>query len=158
VPAIVSQGGEVLKFMGDGLLAIFGIPADGDQAGETCARALTAAREAGERIADLGSAAGDPGAEPVKFGLALHLGEVLYGNIGGASRLDFTCIGPAVNLAARLEKLASRLGRSIVASEDFAGHCTEDLVAIGDFTLPGFAEPRSVYGLAAEGSLSRAEI
>ncbi len=136
--------------MGDGLLAIFGIPAGGGQAGETCARALTAAREAGERIADLGGADGDPGAEPVRFGLALHLGEVLYGNIGGANRLDFTCIGPAVNLAARLEKLASRLGRSIVASEDFAGHCTEDLVAIGDFALPGFAEKRSVFGLAAE--------
>jgi adenylate cyclase len=158
VPAIISQGGEVLKFMGDGLLAIFGIPAGGDQAGATCARALTAAREAGERIADLGGAEGDPGAEPVKFGLALHLGEVLYGNIGGASRLDFTCIGPAVNLAARLEKLASRLGRSIVASEYFAGHCTDDLVAIGDFALPGFAEPHSVFGLAAENSSSTPEI
>ena len=53
-------------------------------------------------------------------------------------------------MAARLEKLAGRLGRSIVASDDFAGHCTEDLVAIGDYTLPGFAEPHSVFGLAAE--------
>ena len=87
-----------------------------------------------------------------RFGLALHLGEVLYGNIGGASRLDFTCIGPAVNLAARLEKLASRLGRSIIASEDFAGHCASELAAIGDFTLPGFAAAHRVFGLAEEGA------
>jgi adenylate cyclase len=150
VPAILAQGGEVLKFMGDGLLAIFDIPSGGNHAGQTCVRALAAAREAREKIADLGGGCGESDDGPVKFGLALHLGEVLYGNIGGASRLDFTCIGPAVNLAARLEKLASRLGRTIIASEDFAGHCTEDLVTIGDFTLPGFAEKRSVFGLAAE--------
>ena len=82
VPAIMSQGGEVLKFMGDGLLAIFRIAAERRQAGETCARALTAAREARRQDRGLG-ADGDPGAEPVRFGLALHLGEVLYGNIGG---------------------------------------------------------------------------
>jgi adenylate cyclase len=148
VPAILDQGGEVLKFMGDGLLAIFDIAGEEGRVDATCARALAAAREARDKVAALGSAGLET--EPVRFGLALHLGEVLYGNIGGASRLDFTCIGPAVNLAARLEKLASRLGRSIVASEDFAGHCAEDLVAIGDFALPGFAEKRSVFGLAAE--------
>lgn len=148
VPAILAQGGEVLKFMGDGLLAIFDIAGDEGRVEATCARALAAAREAREKVAALGSAGIET--EPVRFGLALHLGEVLYGNIGGAGRLDFTCIGPAVNLAARLEKLASRLGRSILASEEFAGHCPGALAALGDFTLPGFAEPRRVFGLAEE--------
>ena len=150
VPAILAQGGEVLKFMGDGLLAIFNIADDEGHREATCARALAAAREARERIGALGNAGLET--EPVRFGLALHLGEVLYGNIGGASRLDFTCIGPAVNLAARLEKLASRLGRSILASEDFAGHCAGELAAIGDFTLPGFAAAHRVFGLAEEGA------
>jgi adenylate cyclase len=148
VPAILAQGGEVLKFMGDGLLAIFDIARDQGRKEATCARALTAAREAREKIGALGNAGIET--EPVRFGLALHLGEVLYGNIGGAGRLDFTCIGPAVNLAARLEKLASRLGRSILASEDFAGHCASELAAIGDFTLPGFAAAHRVFGLAEE--------
>jgi len=134
--------------MGDGLLAIFNIADDAGRRDATCARALAAAREARERIGALGNAGLET--EPVRFGLALHLGEVLYGNIGGASRLDFTCIGPAVNLAARLEKLASRLGRSILASEDFAGHCAGELAAIGDFTLPGFAAAHRVFGLAEE--------
>jgi adenylate cyclase len=148
VPAILAQGGEVLKFMGDGLLAIFDIAGDEGHVEATCARALAAARKAREKVAALGSAGIET--EPVRFGLALHLGEVLYGNIGGASRLDFTCIGPAVNLAARLEKLASRLGRDILASEEFAGRCAGELAAIGDFALPGFAEPRRVFGLSEE--------
>jgi len=150
VPAILAQGGEVLKFMGDGLLAIFDIAGDQARKEATCARALAAAREAREKIGALGNAGLET--EPVRFGLALHLGEVLYGNIGGASRLDFTCIGPAVNLAARLEKLTSRLGRSILASEDFAGHCMGELAALGEFTLPGFAAAHRVFGLAEEGA------
>ena len=59
----------------------------------------------------------------VRFGLALHVGQVMYGNIGGGNRLDFTCIGPAVNLAARLEKVAAQLGQTIVASAEFAAQC-----------------------------------
>jgi adenylate cyclase len=147
VPAILAQGGEVLKFMGDGLLAIFDITSGEGGRGATCARALAAAREAREKVACLEAAEAD---EPIRFGLALHLGDVLYGNIGGAGRLDFTCIGPAVNLAARLEKLAARLGRSIIASEEFAGSCGDALSALGDFALPGFGVPRRVFGLAEE--------
>ena len=63
----------------------------------------------------------------MRFGLALHIGDVLYGNIGSGNRLDFTCIGPAVNFAARIEKLTGRLGRAIVASEEFARHCPGQL-------------------------------
>jgi adenylate cyclase len=79
--------------------------------------------------------------------LALHPGEVLYGNIDGGSRLDFTFNGPAINLAARLETLAGRLARAIVASGEFAGHCPDEFAAIGEFALRGFAATQPVFGL-----------
>jgi adenylate cyclase len=103
VPVILDHGAEVLKFMGDGLLAIFTIA--GDET-EVCKRALAAARRAQANITEL-SVSAMPG---LRFGLALHVGDVLYGNIGSGNRLDFTCIGPAVNFAARMEKLAGELG------------------------------------------------
>ncbi len=94
-------------------------------------------------------AAGGDGAA-VRFGLALHLGDVLYGNIGSGNRLDFTCIGPAVNLAARLEKLAGRLGRTVLASQEFAKYCPDHLRPIGKFAVAGFAEKQAAFGLADE--------
>jgi adenylate cyclase len=146
VPAILKHGGEVLKFMGDGLLAIFPLAEDGSSADEICVRALSAAREAEANIERANEPLGRDKIE-LRFGLALHLGQVLYGNIGGGDRLDFTCIGPAVNLAARLEKLSSTLGRSIVASADFARHCPHDLEPLGEFALTGFGKPQTAFGL-----------
>jgi adenylate cyclase len=145
VPAILEHAGEVLKFMGDGLLAIFPIAADND-AGAVCRRTLACAREVQSRIAELPLQA--VGEEPIRFGLALHVGEVMYGNIGGGNRLDFTCIGPAVNLAARLEKVASKLGETIVASSNFAGHCPDEFRRLGEHAVAGFAAPQTVFGLA----------
>ena len=86
--------------------------------------------------------------EGLRFGLALHLDEILYftATIGGGNRLDFTCIGPAVNLAARIEKLTGQLGRVILASEDFARHCPQEFGAIGQFNLAGFGAPQLVFG------------
>jgi len=140
VPVILDHGAEVLKFMGDGLLAIFAIA--GDET-EVCQRALAAARQARTNIAALASSA-MPG---LRFGLALHIGDVLYGNIGSANRLDFTCIGPAVNFAARIEKLSGSLGRAIVASDEFARHCPGDFASLGEFSLAGFSAPQLVFGL-----------
>ena len=140
VPVILDHGAEVLKFMGDGLLAIFAIA--GDET-EVCQRALVAARQVQTNIAELAGSA-MPG---LRFGLALHIGDVLYGNIGSGNRLDFTCIGPAVNFAARLEKLTGQLRRTIVASEEFARHCPGEFAALGEFTLPGFSAVQSVFGL-----------
>lgn len=148
VPAILERGGEVLKFMGDGLLAIFPIGRAGKDRAAVCGDAIAAARAARERLR---AAVGAPGSDQLRFGLALHVGEVLYGNIGGATRLDFTCIGPAINLAARLEKLAGSLGRSIVASAEFARHCDAGLVRIGEHALAGFSAAQTVYGLEDEG-------
>jgi adenylate cyclase len=86
----------------------------------------------------------------LRFGLALHIGDVLYGNIGSGNRLDFTCIGPAVNFAARIEKLAGELGRGILASDEFAKHCRSEFTALGEFTLPGFGAAQLVFGLNDE--------
>jgi adenylate cyclase len=149
VPAILEGGGEVLKFMGDGLLAIF--PIDGADPGSVCERALAAALNARERISAMTAPAGLAGGDGIRFGLALHVGQVLYGNIGGGKRLDFTCIGPAVNLAARLEKLAGKLGRTIVASGDFAVRCPGALLPIGEFQVAGFSAAQTIFGMEEAG-------
>jgi len=144
VPAILEHGGEVLKFMGDGLLAIF--PIDGGQdAGAVCRRALECARAFRGRIAALPRS---DDTDAIRFGLALHVGEVMYGNIGGGNRLDFTCIGPAVNLSARLEKVAAKLGQAVVASAEFAGHCPGQFRSLGDHAVAGFTAPQPVFGMA----------
>ena len=140
VPVILEHGAEVLKFMGDGLLAIFAIA---NNESEVCERALAAARQVRVNIAALASSA-MPG---LRFGLALHIGDVLYGNIGSGNRLDFTCIGPAVNCAARIEKLTSQLGRAILASGEFARYCPGDFTGLGEFTLAGFSTPQMIFDL-----------
>lgn len=135
VPAIEKNGGEVLKFMGDGLLAIFPLKA-GDDPAQIADSALVAADEALSAIAKIA---------PLRIGVALHVGELAYGNIGGSNRLDFTAIGPSVNLAARLEGVASKLGRTLVLSEEIARlttHATEDL---GLFELKGVSAQVHVY-------------
>ena len=154
VPPIHEHGGEVLKFMGDGLLAIFPTGAGAD-VGKVCDAALAAAYAARTKVAALQAAGGDDAG--VRFGLALHLGDVLYGNIGSGNRLDFTCIGPAVNLAARLEKLTGRLNRTVVASELFARYCPDDFHPIGRFAVAGFQEEQTAFGLNDETKPAAAE-
>lgn len=149
IPAILARGGEVLKLMGDGLLAIFPVTGEGTQA-SVCGAALEAARDARARITAIADPVGDGSLDRLRFGLALHIGELLYGNIGGGNRLDFTSIGPAINLAARLEKLSAELGRSVVVSADFARHCQGGLAPLGEFSFRGFAQRSAVFGLPEE--------
>lgn len=149
VTAIRGHGGEVLKFMGDGLLAVFPIDEYVGDAAHVCARVLEAARESRASVEALSFPVGDV-VERFRFGVALHVGNILYGNIGGGNRLDFTCIGPAVNLAARLEKITGRLGRTVVASEGFANVCHHDWRELGEFPIAGFSKAQRVYGLAEE--------
>jgi adenylate cyclase len=145
VPVIRAQGGEVLKFMGDGLLAIFPVEHADNRA--VCARVLAAAREVEVAIRDADWGGLEvPGG--VQFGVALHIGDVLYGNVGSANRLDFTCIGPAVNLAARIEALSGEVGRTILASAEFAQACDAGMVPLGSFALKGVAAEQVVYGVA----------
>ncbi|WP_035642175.1 adenylate/guanylate cyclase domain-containing protein, partial [Bradyrhizobium sp. ORS 375] len=112
------------------------------------------ARASRARVDALEYAAGGTG-ERFRFGVALHVGRLLYGNIGGGNRLDFTCIGPAVNLAARLEKIAARLKRTVIASEAFAAACSEpaaDLwTDLGQFPIAGLSTEQRVFGLREEG-------
>jgi adenylate cyclase len=149
VAAIRSHGGEVLKFMGDGLLAVFPIDEYVGDVHKVCSSVLEAARESRASVEAMHYPIGDT-VERFRFGVALHVGRILYGNIGGGNRLDFTCIGPAVNLAARLEKIAGKLHRTIVASEGFAGICTGGWSELGEFPIAGFAKAERVYGLADE--------
>jgi len=149
VAAIRTHGGEVLKYMGDWLLAVFPIDEYIGDTQQVCGRVLDAARESRANVEALHYPNGEA-IERFRFGVALHVGNVLYGNIGGGNRLDFTCIGPAVNLAARLEKIAGRLGRTVVASEGFAGICRGGWSELGEFPIAGFSKAERVYGLVDE--------
>lgn len=151
VPAILKHGGEVLKFMGDGLLAIFAVASRSDNEQQVCNAALAAALEARTAITASFPPTEDLSNTRGRFGLALHVGEVFYGNVGSGDRLDFTCIGPAVNLAARIEKLTGELGRTILASGEFAQHFASGLVPVGEFAVRGFGAEHLVFGLEDEG-------
>jgi adenylate cyclase len=149
VAAIREHGGEVLKYMGDGLLAVFPIDEYIGDDQQVCSRVLEAARESRASVDALHYPIGE-NIERFRFGVALHVGTILYGNIGGGNRLDFTCIGPAINLAARLEKIASRLHRTVVASEGFAGICSGGWSDLGEFPIAGFSKAQRVFGLVDE--------
>ncbi|WP_299621567.1 DUF427 domain-containing protein [Pelagibius sp.] len=153
--AVLDGGGEVLKFIGDGLLAIFPMEKTGkfDKGKEMyCGRhagreALKAAREALARMEEVNHALAEDGRAPLRFGMALHMGDVTYGNIGAPSRLDFTVIGPATNEAARLDNLTKELGIPLLVSEDFEQVVTGSLVSLGRFRLRGVAEDMEVFTL-----------
>ena len=144
VSAINCHGGEVLKFMGDGLLAIF--PADTERPNECCRQALDAAKECKSAVEQIEYVVASE-LRPMRLGVALHIGEVLYGNIGGGTRLDFTCVGPAVNLVSRLERVAADTKNSTVASLEFAALLPESFDQLGTFTLRGLASPVPVFKL-----------
>lgn len=149
---IHDNGGEILKFVGDGLLAIFRVSEDLPE-GEAlaCERALAAARAVFERLHILNQGRGIGGAPPLRLGLGLHLGEVIYGNIGALDRLDFTVIGPAVNTVARLEELCKVLNRPVLASEVFAAATDPALMEdTGLHRLRGLQAPLRVFALRPE--------
>ncbi len=142
-----SRGGQVLKFMGDGMLAIF--PLLAETQAETCRNTIDAAREAMYAVDRVNRARAEALRPAAEVDLALHIGEVLYGNVGAADRLDFTVIGPAVNEAARIETLCEPLGRKVLVSAEFAaaaGSCN-GLRPLGHHRLRGVREPRAIYGL-----------
>ncbi|HEY6981701.1 adenylate/guanylate cyclase domain-containing protein [Reyranella sp.] len=151
---VTGAGGEILKFMGDGMLGMFPVPAPGERARV----ALNVVRAAGS-VADamtilngIRAAADEPA---VRFGLALHIGEVMFGNIGASNRLDFTVIGPAVNHAARLEKLCVPLGRPIVLSGALAELLpSRDVESLGIHSLKDIDQPQPVFGLRGAGGWS----
>ena len=146
--AVVDHGGEVLKFIGDAVLAIFPVDPVERPAADMCRAAVSAARDAFRRAAQARDLPGE--LSPVlNFGIALHLGQVMYGNVGTDRRLDFTVIGPAVNQATRLEGLCKSLGTPLVASEAFARHydgaAEGAMVPIGRHLLAGTAAEIEVF-------------
>jgi adenylate cyclase len=142
--AVHAFGGEVLKFIGDGVLAIFPVTGAPTEACEAALRAVVAARAGMAHLDAVRQAQGLP---PLAFGAALHLGEILWGNIGAADRLDFTAIGPAVNLVSRLEGLCRPLGRSVLISGAVAAETGTPLVLLGEHMLRGIATPCAVFTL-----------
>ena len=142
--AVHAFGGEVLKFIGDGVLAIFPVTGAPAEACEAALRAVAAARAG---MAHLDAVRRAQGLPPLPFGAALHLGEILWGNIGAADRLDFTAIGPAVNLVSRLDGLCRPLGRSVLISGAVAAETTARLVPLGEHVLRGIAAPCAVFTL-----------
>jgi adenylate cyclase len=143
--AIHAFGGEVLKFVGDGILSIF--PVVGGTPRGACDAALRAVSAARVGMAHLDEQRLRQGLPALPFGAALHLGEMLWGNIGAADRLDFTAIGPAVNLVSRLEGLCNPLRKTVLVSGALAVETETPLIALGKHALRGIAEPCDVFAL-----------
>jgi class 3 adenylate cyclase len=140
--AVHAFGGEVLKFIGDGVFAIFPVS---DRPREACDAALRAVASAKAGMAHLDTTRREQGLPPLSFGVALHLGEILWGNVGAADRLDFTAIGPAVNLVSRLEGLCRPLGRTVLISGAVAEQSSATLIPLGSHALRGIASPCAVF-------------
>lgn len=155
--AVTAAGGEILKFMGDGMLAMFPISSPADRHA-TAIRAAGAAEAAQRAIAASNLARVAKNQPPVHFGLALHVGEVMFGNIGASARLDFTVIGPAVNHAARLEKLCAQLDRPIILSQALAALLpAHDVAPLGRHALKDVDQPQPIYGLEVPSSSAEPE-
>ena len=143
IEPVQAHGGEVIKFMGDGVLAIF--PTDSDIGPKTvCDESLAAADEALAALARRNAeAAAD--APKIEIGVVMHMGDVSFGNVGAADRLDFTVIGPAVNLASRFERLCSELGEPVLMSEAVARHLPNRTEQISEQNFRGLAQSYKVY-------------
>jgi len=146
VAPVHRHGGEVLKFIGDAMLAIFPISDDLDR-DRACLTALAAAEDALDDLNRLNGRRRAGGNATFDAGIALHAGAVTYGNIGAPDRLDFTIIGTAVNFVTRLERMCSQLGRPLVASARFASPCGSKLVSIGHYRIRGMAQAQEVFTL-----------
>jgi adenylate cyclase len=145
--ALRPHGAQVLKFLGDGMLASFAF-VDATR-GETCDRALDAAAEAMRSIDRLNAVRVRMGKPPATVDLALHVGEVLYGNVGAIDRLDFTVIGPAVNEVARIETLCEPLDRRVLVSAVLAAAIKDRtrLESLGAHVLRGVRDAREIFAL-----------
>jgi adenylate cyclase len=145
--AIASHGGEILKFVGDGLLAIFPVANPGEAA-RAAGNALAAAQQALAALGVLHARATAAGEPPLEIVIALHYGTVIYGNVGAADRLDFTVIGPAVNLVSRIEAIAKSLDLPLVVSDNFSDAYGGTLRSLGRHQLRGLDVPHELFTLA----------
>ena len=139
---IARHGGEILKFIGDGLLAIFPLSQP-----SACANLLHAVAEGRQAMVALNEKNGKTGRASLSYGIGVHVGDVMYGNIGSRTRLDFTVIGPAVNMASRLEALTKELGKTVLLSRAFADFVESDfdLERVGEYPVRGFSDPIELF-------------
>ena len=149
---VEAHGGEVLKFIGDAVLAIFPTSDEHDRRA-ACRKALAAAQEFVRRTDAENALRRSSGTPALVHGLALHVGEVAYGNVGAPHRLDFTVIGPAVNRASRLLDLAKRLDRQVLVSHALAREVAQPLVDLGRHHLRDVERPQRVFTLPNQGSV-----
>jgi adenylate cyclase len=149
VSAIEDNGGDVLKLIGDGTLAIF----TAEDREHACSAALAAAMQARDSVAELKQARASTGRPVTDMYLGLHVGEVFYGNVGSRERLDFTVIGPAVNEAARIAAMCRSVDQPVLMSAAFAevGDIKRRLVSVGRYALRGVAHPQELFTLDPDG-------
>ena len=147
--AVLDHGGQILRFIGDAALAIFPIEDEPDDAGlqASCQRAIAAAREASSRMKSYNARRVNESEQELGYGIGLHVGDVTYGNIGTGNRLEFTVIGEAANLAARIESLCKLLDEPVLLSADFATCDSEHMVSLGAHSLKGIDAPIEIFAL-----------
>ena len=145
--AVTPRGGEILRFIGDAMLIVFAEDGEVD-AKRACGAAADAAEAAFAALAGLNERREAAGEIPLNFGVGLHYGDVIYGNVGAPERLDFTVMGPAVNRTARLESLTKALGVRQLMSEEFARHVDRPTRTMGEQALRGVPGRHPVFALA----------
>lgn len=147
VSSIHEAGGDVLKLIGDGTLAVF----HAHDASVACGKALEAAHAARARIDELNAQRSNEGLPVTEAYLGLHIGDVFYGNIGSSDRLDFTVIGPAVNMASRISVMCRSIERHVLMSSAFLAEmpaqARDDIASVGRFALRGFDQPQELFTL-----------
>ena len=152
--AVMEQGGEVLKFIGDAVLAIFPIDDDPNGLSKACSQAHSALRQAYQYMEHANKDRIANGDQALAFGTGLHRGNITYGNIGTSKRLDFTVIGPAVNEASRIESLCKTLDEPVLASSAFASGLSSGLTSLGEYELQGVKARQEIFKLDVNTILS----
>lgn len=145
IPIIESLDGEVLKMIGDGLLAVF--PFEEETKVKTHYKSLLAARRILKKLGQINIVRRKDNKPLIEHGVGLHFGQVMYGNIGSKERLDFTVIGEAVNLSSRIAGLCGQLGKAVLASEEFARETSIHWQELGEYSLKGIANKRKIFGI-----------
>lgn len=147
---VMAREGEVLRFIGDAVLAIFPVPANDDAGWQrACENALAAAREAEQRVDELNRARTEEGRDPIGYGIGLHLGRVHYGNIGTAERVEFTVVGRAANEAAKIEAMCKPLKQRLVVSEELTKYHQGPWVQLGRHAIPGTKADMELFTMEA---------
>jgi adenylate cyclase len=147
VQAVEEKGGDVLKFMGDGILSVFAVPGPDNRAC-MCRQAALAASGVLTGLASLNQARGNDGKPALDIGIGINVGQVSYGNIGSPGRLDFTVLGSTVNVASRIEGLTKALGDRVLATAAVADAAPDLFAERGRHEVRGLRNPITLFGLA----------